>query len=761
MVKEVKKILGAALVIAIILTAAVPAITPVYAADSTYYIDSVNGNDSNDGTSSSLPWRTLDKVNATTFNPGDRILFKAGGLWLGQLYPKGSGHSGNPIIIDMYGTGSKPQIDGSGNSCAVKLYNQEYWEIYNLDVTNGGAATDQRQGIYVTNDTSEQLNHIKIASCNVHDIQGIANGWYGYNAGIVVAHKALYPSNTTVKWDDIVIDGNTITNVDRAGVYVGSVTHHDDTGAGGMWPMFDNCARNTNIIISNNYMDNCGGDGVVIWLDSNVRINNNIVANSGIRSVTAPTNAFPYGCAASAALWGAAIDHVVYEYNEIYNFGCGGGAGKDGTAFDFDTANTYQTIQYNYSHDNTGGFLETCNYSKSGNCVIRYNVINNDSYGVYVCNGGQAPSYGGNPMLFYNNTIYLGNEIDNCGLIAWNTLGSAEFSNNIFYFLGNNGKNALVNSVKFNNNIFYGNHPSSEPSGSNKIVADPLFVDPHPAKIGRASCDGFKLAAGSPAIGAGKIMSNNGGWDFYGNSLSSTSAPNIGAYNGPGLAITITDYVNLARNKSATASSALSGEEASMAVDGSQSTKWCTTAPGVSWIMVDLGASYVINEYVVRHAGANGEAWDGGSVNTRNFQFQVSTDASNWTTIDDVVGNISNITDKMVSATARYVRVYVTNPQTNPSAIATRICEFAVYGYSDINPAAYYKLTNRNSCKVLEVPDSSTSTGKQLKQYTDNGTDTQQWTLVPIGNGYYKLKNKNSGLVVGISGSSMDGYGYF
>ena len=36
------------------------------------------GDDGNNGTSQDSAWRSLDKVNATTFAPGDKILFKAG-----------------------------------------------------------------------------------------------------------------------------------------------------------------------------------------------------------------------------------------------------------------------------------------------------------------------------------------------------------------------------------------------------------------------------------------------------------------------------------------------------------------------------------------------------------------------------------------------------------------------------------------------------------------------------------------------------------
>lgn len=42
----------------------------------TYYVDSTIGDDSNSGTSPETPWKSLDKVTATTFLPGDTILLK-------------------------------------------------------------------------------------------------------------------------------------------------------------------------------------------------------------------------------------------------------------------------------------------------------------------------------------------------------------------------------------------------------------------------------------------------------------------------------------------------------------------------------------------------------------------------------------------------------------------------------------------------------------------------------------------------------------
>ncbi len=87
-------------------------VTSVSAA--TYYVDSVSGNDlSADPTSSSTPWRTVAKVNSSTFNPGDFVLFKAGGEWRESLTFPSSGTSGNPITIGKYGTGANPVFNGS------------------------------------------------------------------------------------------------------------------------------------------------------------------------------------------------------------------------------------------------------------------------------------------------------------------------------------------------------------------------------------------------------------------------------------------------------------------------------------------------------------------------------------------------------------------------------------------------------------------------------------------------------------------------
>jgi uncharacterized repeat protein (TIGR02059 family) len=78
-----------------------------------YYISS-SGNDSNNGLSSTTPWKTIAKVNSSfsIVKSGDKILFKRGEIFYGTLKVTKSGSSGNPIIIGAYGTGDNPIITG-------------------------------------------------------------------------------------------------------------------------------------------------------------------------------------------------------------------------------------------------------------------------------------------------------------------------------------------------------------------------------------------------------------------------------------------------------------------------------------------------------------------------------------------------------------------------------------------------------------------------------------------------------------------------
>src|SRR5262249_4897035 len=84
-----------------------------------YYLDcsaATNGS----GTQSS-PWNSLSFANMM-FVAGDHLLLNRGTKCNGSFTPRGSGSASAPIVVDAYGTGAKPVIDGGQAEEAIKLF---------------------------------------------------------------------------------------------------------------------------------------------------------------------------------------------------------------------------------------------------------------------------------------------------------------------------------------------------------------------------------------------------------------------------------------------------------------------------------------------------------------------------------------------------------------------------------------------------------------------------------------------------------------
>ena len=78
----------------------------------TYFVDSEAGDDARDGLTEATAWRTLERANAAEMKPGDRMLFRRGGLWRGKLDLK-SGTAEARTYYGAYGKGPKPVFQGS------------------------------------------------------------------------------------------------------------------------------------------------------------------------------------------------------------------------------------------------------------------------------------------------------------------------------------------------------------------------------------------------------------------------------------------------------------------------------------------------------------------------------------------------------------------------------------------------------------------------------------------------------------------------
>ena len=144
---------------------------------------------------------------------------------------------------------------------------------------------------------------------------------------------------------------------------------------------------------------------------------------------------------------------------------------------------------------------------------------------VFLVHGNGNHSY-----QVYNNTIYARN--GNPAMFeqgAESGESSIAFRNNIFINAGSGTFNAPKGCL-FESNLYFGNGHIAD--DAKKILADPRLQAPGSGSLGLDSVSGYKLMTGSPAIGAGLPITDNGGRDYWGNSVSPSANPHLGAYNG-------------------------------------------------------------------------------------------------------------------------------------------------------------------------------------------------------------------------------------
>ncbi|MET8340844.1 carbohydrate binding domain-containing protein [Streptosporangium canum] len=473
---------------------------PAHADDTAHYVDcsaATNGT----GTVAS-PWNNLATVSATTFGPGDTILFKRGTVCTGQLYPKGSGAPGKPIVADAYGTGAQPEIAGAGQvKDAVYLYNQEYWELRNLAVTNKAATAALRGGVRIMAKDFGTLDYIRLTNLTVHDVKGD-------NTKLSVGISMEVEGTTTpTKFNDVILDGNEVHTVDRTGIS-NSTTWSCKPSMGCTDAAKPAYTPWTNVVWRNNTIHDIGGDGMIMrYLDRGIA-EHNVAYDINMRSGQN-----------NAGIWTIASNDNIIQYNEAYRVRRPAGT-ADGNAWDADFGDDRAVIQYNYSHDNEGGMVLLCGKCGSGTSstgtIVRYNVSQNDGSRIVY-------AVGQTNAKFYNNTIYLPAG-STTKIIEQDKATTIEFKNNIFVNLGTGGYTYTAADYTFLGNTFYGYHPANEPADAAKLTSDPLFTAPGTGP------SGYRLRVGSPARASGVLVADNGGKDFAGAPVPSVCAPDRGAF---------------------------------------------------------------------------------------------------------------------------------------------------------------------------------------------------------------------------------------
>ena len=390
----------------------------------TYFVDSLLGDDANDGLSTVSAWKTIDKINATLLSPGDNVRFKANQTIAGKLYlTLMSGTDLNPIVIDSYGgtEGSKAIIDGSGYRAAIHIDKCSYITLQNLEVINGHEAPA------VSYETSAETKRAGV----LVGTWGVA----GYR-GIVIDN--LYIHNIYHEFDTngIGIDLNVANNDTH---YLEDVTVSnctiEDTALHAIqlvkWKG-DSIEANRNIQIINNTISYVGGAGILLGRAVDSLVSGNIVNYSG-------ANTDPRMLARGSGLWTWFCSDTIAEYN---HFSHARGI-LDSCGMHIDIGNHNVIYQYNFSKDNEGGFVEIL--GDSTNCVYRYNISVNDGARVKGVNGAQhngctfwlggytgngTPKSGPFNSYIYNNTIYVDASITSRYDIEHSAKG-AYFANNL------------------------------------------------------------------------------------------------------------------------------------------------------------------------------------------------------------------------------------------------------------------------------------------------------------------------------------------
>ncbi len=421
--------------------------TPVYLRATTYFVDSKTGNDLSSGTSPFHPWKSLKMVNESHYSPGDRILFRCGSRWKGQLSLKSSGAKGAPIVIDWFGTGPLPRIDGDGRVVdVVRLENVQEVEVHHLELTNHGTDQGLRRGLLVSVTNFGTANHIVVSDLYIHDVNG-TNGRKD-NGGILFRTVG---ERVPSRFDGLRIERNIIWKVDRS-----AIAGHSDQVARSKW------FPSLHVVIQDNYVEDIGGDGIVPIATDGALIKHNIALHCNNRAGSY-----------NAGIWPWSTDNSLFELNEAaYTHSTRDGEGFDS---DFNSRNTH--FLYNYSHDNDGGFMLICtpgkrdpreNFGNTGTLIER-NISRNDHNRIFNLSGAAQTK-------IEENAIYTAPMDDVQVLLVSNWGGWASgaiFRNNIFDVAGtahyghelyrdDDGKYAIApgwggaRDIKFEGNRYFG-----------------------------------------------------------------------------------------------------------------------------------------------------------------------------------------------------------------------------------------------------------------------------------------------------------------
>lgn len=461
-------------------------VTFVYAlacSGTTYYISNNTGNDMNAGISPSAPWKSINKVNTTSFLAGDSILFKSNDSWREQLILQ----SGNPAFstyYGKYGSGLLPQLRGS-----LDMSELTDWTHLgsNLWKCNFVFPTDVGNIIF---DNALDIGAKKWGQSN---LQFQNDFWFDLSSNEVYLYSignpaSIYSEIELALREDIIDQSNTsyvlIKNL--------SLKYGGAHGIGG--------ANTSNIHINSCEISFIGGGD--LNMDGIIRYGNgvefwgnaadNIVSNCKIWEI------YDTGLTNQNHSTVVTQENIKYQNNLIWNCGL--------SSFEFWCKPASSTVSNIHFENNS------CAFAGGG-----WGAQRPDYHGVHILISGNSAQtdtvYVQNNIFFQaNRTIYaFADSANGQYLLDFNSIYQSNGLDTLFALFPSNTTFTNADSINYN---------TSTGNDLNSIFNNPNFVD--------VSNYDFRLTSNSTAIDAGKTLSILE--DIEGNSRPYNNVFDIGAY---------------------------------------------------------------------------------------------------------------------------------------------------------------------------------------------------------------------------------------
>lgn len=515
----------------------------------TWYINSISGDDSENGLTPETAWKSLKMANQLDFRPGDKLFLARGSTFAGNLVLQGAGSREEPVIVGAYESGNGndalPVIDAKGYVAAIQIENGGNFEISDLELTSDGGtpveemAQTRRYGVWLTAGNPGIHENFTFRNLRIHHIFATENvKGDGQNPTSNMGYGFFIAMNSLdARLRNIHIENCSIEMTGHTGIRI--FGYGDETGS----------TYIDSVTIINNRLTHIGGPGMVPGRCENVLVRGNVVDHSG-------SSADPRMHARGSGIWPWTCNNVLIEKNKFMH--ARGKADSCGAHIDYNCNNV--VVQYNLSLDNAGGFVEILGNDR--NCSYRYNISINDGFRIKGQDGahqegkvlwtsgyvGKAPKTGPFNSYVYNNTVYVKEDIRTCFSFTRTTDGIL-IANNIFYIMGETAdvsddqdtkvadQSMTISNVVFTNNLWQktGILPESlSIKDMAPVIGDPQFkiaggLDPEnyiPQNIQLVKDKGItieKIPGDDIGLTIGLEVKN----DYFGNPV--TGKPDMGA----------------------------------------------------------------------------------------------------------------------------------------------------------------------------------------------------------------------------------------